>query len=73
MADPDRFPSGIAHLSEYVRNNSQHFGILLGSGEKTCMGYEGSLGNEYRDAKTIAEWGVEYLKYDNCYAGVSSA
>ena len=36
------------------------------------MGYIGSLNNEGLDASTIAEWGVEYLTYDNCYAdGVS--
>jgi len=26
------------------------------------------LGYEVIDAKTYAEWGVDYLKYDNCYA-----
>jgi alpha-galactosidase len=68
QADATRFPSGIANLSEYVKNNTQHFGLVLGSGSKTCMGYTGSLNNEMKDAKTIGVWGVEYLKYDNCYA-----
>uniref|UniRef100_A0A7N0TPR2 Alpha-galactosidase n=1 Tax=Kalanchoe fedtschenkoi TaxID=63787 RepID=A0A7N0TPR2_KALFE len=27
----------------------------------------GSLGHEETDAKTFAEWGIDYLKYDNCY------
>ncbi|GAY47495.1 hypothetical protein CUMW_104890 [Citrus unshiu] len=27
----------------------------------------GSLGYEDQDAKTFASWGVDYLKYDNCY------
>jgi alpha-galactosidase len=49
------------------------FGLLMGSGEKTCQGNIGSLGHEDRDAIKISEWGVEYLKYDSCYAGVSSA
>ncbi|CAH2073537.1 unnamed protein product [Thlaspi arvense] len=26
----------------------------------------GSLGHEEHDAKTFAEWGIDYLKYDNC-------
>ncbi|KAF2576976.1 hypothetical protein F2Q68_00000240 [Brassica cretica] len=26
----------------------------------------GSLGHEEQDAKTFAEWGIDYLKYDNC-------
>ena len=28
----------------------------------------GSRGYEVVDAATWAEWGVDYLKYDNCYA-----
>lgn len=27
----------------------------------------GSLGYEKQDAQTFASWGVDYLKYDNCY------
>jgi alpha-galactosidase len=33
----------------------------------TCGGYPGSLGYEKVDAKAWAEWGFDYLKYDNCY------
>jgi alpha-galactosidase len=33
----------------------------------TCAGYPGSLGHEKIDAQTFANWGVDYLKYDNCY------
>jgi alpha-galactosidase len=29
----------------------------------------GSLGHERQDAHLFASWGVDYLKYDNCYAG----
>ena len=34
---------------------------------KTCQGFPASLGLEYEDVKTYASWGVDYLKYDNCY------
>lgn len=27
----------------------------------------GSLGYEDQDAKTFASWGIDYLKYDNCF------
>lgn len=27
----------------------------------------GSLGNEMIDAQTFTSWGIDYLKYDNCY------
>ena len=33
----------------------------------TCAGRPGSLGYEKLDAMTYASWGVDYLKYDNCY------
>ena len=33
----------------------------------TCAGRFGSLGHEEVDARTYASWGVDYLKYDNCY------
>lgn len=33
----------------------------------TCGGRFGSLGFEDIDAKAYASWGVDYLKYDNCY------
>jgi alpha-galactosidase len=34
----------------------------------TCAGFPGSLGHETTDANSFASWGVDYLKYDNCYA-----
>ncbi|PPQ76390.1 hypothetical protein CVT26_015379 [Gymnopilus dilepis] len=52
------------------------FGIDLGrgltdsfsdAGTETCAGYPASLGFEATDAETFAEWGIDYLKYDNCY------
>jgi alpha-galactosidase len=33
----------------------------------TCGGHIASLGYEQTDAKTWASWGMDYLKYDNCY------
>lgn len=32
-----------------------------------CMYVEGSLDHEIEDAQAFASWGVDYLKYDNCY------
>ncbi|KAF7172109.1 hypothetical protein CNMCM6106_006387 [Aspergillus hiratsukae] len=37
-----------------------------GAGLTTCAGYPASLGYEDIDAQTFAEWGIDYLKYDNC-------
>ena len=38
-------------------------------GHKTCQKYPGSLGHLETDAKTFAEWGVDYVKMDGCNAG----
>jgi len=43
------------------------FGIYSSAGKYTCGGRFGSLDFEEIDAKTYASWGVDYLKYDNCY------
>jgi alpha-galactosidase len=43
-------------------------GIYEDAGTLTCAGYPGSLGHEQTDADTFASWGVDYLKYDNCYS-----
>jgi len=43
------------------------FGMYSSAGAFTCGRFPGSLGYEEQDAKTWAEWGVDYLKYDNCY------
>ena len=34
---------------------------------KTCQGFPASLGLEHEDVQTYSDWGVDYLKYDNCY------
>lgn len=43
------------------------FGLYSSAGTKTCAGRAGSLGYEVQDANDYASWGVDYLKYDNCY------
>jgi alpha-galactosidase len=67
-ADPDRFPSGVAALAAYVHAKGLRFGLYSDAGEFTCQGRPGSLGHEAQDARSYAEWGVDFLKYDWCYA-----
>ena len=66
VVDP-RFPNGIKPLADYAHSKGLLFGLYSDAGYKTCQGRPGSLGYEEIDAKTYAEWGVDYLKYDNCY------
>lgn len=64
--DPQRFPSGMKALGDYVHSKGLKFGIYSDVGAKTCGGRPGSRGHEYQDAMTYASWGVDYLKYDWC-------
>ncbi|MGY4720395.1 glycoside hydrolase family 27 protein [Naumannella huperziae] len=76
FSDPERFPSGIAALADYVHARGLKFGIYSVPGSLTCANtwdnYPvrgiGSLGYEQVDADTFAAWGVDYLKYDWCQA-----
>ncbi|KXS16373.1 glycoside hydrolase family 27 protein [Gonapodya prolifera JEL478] len=66
-ADPKTFPSGIKALADYVHAKGLKLGLYSDAGVMTCASRPGSLGFEEIDAATYAEWGVDYLKYDNCH------
>ncbi len=68
VPDPARFPHGIKVVADYVHTKGLKFGIYTSAGTKTCsdIGFPGALGHEYSDAQQFADWGVDYLKYDNC-------
>jgi alpha-galactosidase len=71
-----RDPQGVIHanekfpdmkaLADYVHSKGLKLGIYSSPGTKTCAAFEGSFGHEEQDAKTYADWGVDYLKYDLC-------
>lgn len=65
--NPERFPSGINALADYVHSKGLKFGIYSDAGTLTCGDQPASYGFEEKDAKLFAEWGVDYLKYDYCY------
>jgi len=64
--DPERFPSGMKALADYIHSKGLKFGMYSDAGWRTCGGRPGSRGYEYQDALTYAKWGVDYLKYDWC-------
>ncbi|KXK63957.1 alpha-galactosidase [Micromonospora rosaria] len=73
QAHPQRFPSGMKALGDYLHSRGLLFGIYQGPLDQTCAQYfdafpgsTGSLGHEYQDARQFAAWGVDYLKYDWC-------
>jgi alpha-galactosidase len=62
----ENFPSGMKALGDYIHSKGLKFGIYGDRGTKTCAGWPGNLGTEQLDAQTYADWGVDYLKEDNC-------
>ena len=71
--NPTTFPSGMKALADYVHAKGLKFGLYGDRGKRTCHHYNsnwqsqsGSNGHEEQDAKKLAEWGVDYWKYDNC-------
>ena len=60
------FPDGIKPLADQIHRKGLKIGLYSDSGIMTCGFRPGSWGYEERDAQTFAEWGVDYLKYDNC-------
>jgi alpha-galactosidase len=73
VADPQRFPSGIKALADYIHSKGLKFGIYSDAGTQTCAHRPGSQGHEYQDALQYAGWGVDYLKYDWCSTGKANA
>ncbi|WP_435270669.1 NPCBM/NEW2 domain-containing protein [Streptomyces sp. 1222.5] len=68
VPDPARFPHGIGAVADYVHAKGLKLGIYTSAGTRTCdsVGFPGALGHEFSDARQFADWGVDYLKYDNC-------
>jgi alpha-galactosidase len=73
VADPVRFPHGMAALGARLHALGLRFGIYQSPGAQTCAEYAGTTpgatgarGHEEQDARTVAAWGVDYLKYDWC-------
>ena len=73
IADPKKFPNGMKEFADYVHSKGLKFGIYNCAGTKTCAGYPGTRGHEYEDARLYASWGVDYLKFDWCYADGENA
>ena len=60
-----KFPD-MKGLTDYIHSLGLKMGIYSSPGPRTCGGYLGSYQHEDQDAKTYADWGIDYLKYDWC-------
>ena len=71
IPDPEKFPSGMKALGNFLHGLGLRFGIYSDTSNVTCENRPGSMGYERVDAADYASWGVDYLKYDYC--GMESA
>ncbi len=67
QGDFTRFPRGMKPLIEEINAMGFKVGLYTSNGTLTCEDLPASLYNEATDADTLAEWGVEYFKYDFCH------
>lgn len=63
-----KFPNGFRALSDYIHNLDLKFGMYNDIGTNLCAGASvGTCGHEKVDAQCYVDWGVDFLKVDNCY------
>ncbi len=67
VPDKKKFPNGMKVVSDYVHSKGLKFGMYSCAGTRTCADYPASFDHEFLDAKTFAEYGADFLKYDFCY------
>lgn len=67
QGDLTRFPRGIKPVVEELNAMGFKAGIYSSNGTLTCEDLPASLYNERVDARTFAEFGMEYFKYDFCH------
>jgi len=80
-ADPERFPSGIRALADYVHARGLKLGLYTDVGATTCEGYPaldvpvsgeadvpsvGASRGYAADLALLASWGIDPLKVDGC-------
>ncbi len=63
-----RFPN-MNTMTNYIHKKGLKAGTYISPGPNTCAGYVGSYEHEALDAKTFADWGFDFLKYDWCSYG----
>ena len=66
IEDPVRFPSGMKALASAVHAQGLKFGVYTARGSRTCQGRPGAFEHELIDANSYCDWGLDYLKNDNC-------
>lgn len=71
VPDRKRFPNGMKYVADYVHSKGLKFGLYEDYGTNTCAGYPGVIDHMELDSKTFADWDVDYVKLDGCYADIN--
>lgn len=63
-----KFGEGFKALSDYIHGKGLKFGMYNDIGTNLCAGAAvGTCGHELTDAQSYIDWGVDFIKVDNCY------
>ena len=70
----ERFPNDLKPVANSLHARGFKLGVYSDAGVTTCAEAQpAGYGYEEVDARTFAEWGVDYVKYDYCYAPADRA
>jgi alpha-galactosidase len=69
VANQTKFAGGIKPLADWLHARGFKIGIYTSASASACGGNWGSRGHETTDANAFAEWGVDWVKVDNCGYG----
>ena len=68
VSESKKFPDGFKDVSDYVHSKGLKFGMYNDIGTKLCNGAAvGTCGYEDVDTRYYVDWGVDFIKVDNCY------
>lgn len=56
-------------LATYIHQKGLKAGLYTSPGPLTCAGFHASFQHEAQDARTFADWGYDFVKYDWCSYG----
>lgn len=66
--ETQKFPLGFKELGDYIHAKGLKFGMYNDIGTNLCAGAAvGTCFHEDVDAQSYIDWGVDFLKVDNCY------
>jgi alpha-galactosidase len=66
---PNKHFPDMKALTDYIHSKGLKAGTYTSPGPLTCGGFAGAYQHEAQDAKSIADWGFDFLKYDWCSYG----